>query len=155
MPIKKVNDNLNPRSVTERLWWAISSAKICVTRQFKSDRITDECEDLPTALPVSATMRSILAERLTVWEKIGWAAEQGMVPDGPLRRLLANHQAELKEHRRLLAEDRHALQAGLRRLAALFPVPPAPEPKPAEPSRSRDFSPLGDLLAQRPKGRLN
>lgn len=104
---------------------------------------------------MSPAMQDILAERLTVLEQIGWSAEQGMVPDGQPRRLLSNHEAELTEHRRLLTEDRLALQAGLRRLAALFPPPAAPEPEPPVPPRRRDFSPLGDLLAQRRKSRLN
>lgn len=124
------------------------AADIPASRQFQR-------RGQPAALPVSTTLQYILAERLATTEQIGWAAEQGMVPDGIPRRLLANHESELTEHRRLLAEDRHALQAGLRRLAALFPLPPAPEPQPPEPPRRRAFPPLGDLLAQRPKGRLN
>jgi len=115
-------------------------------------------EQKQSALPVSTLMQELRAEGATILEQIGWAAEQGTVPDGMPRRLRANLEAELTEHRRLLTEDQHAVQAGVRHLAALFPLPPAPEPElpaPPAPPRRKNFPPLGDLLAQRPKGRLN
>jgi hypothetical protein len=106
-------------------------------------------------MSLSPAMEDILSERPMILKQIGWSAEQGMVPDGAPLRLRASHEAELAEHQRLLIEDKHALRAGLNRLAALFPVPPAPEPEALPPPRSRKFPPLGDLLAQRPNQRSN
>jgi|GEM_PF-6439619 len=100
-------------------------------------------------------MADILSERPVVIGEIGWAAEQGMVPDGLPWRLLGTHEAELAEHRRLLAEDQAALQAGLRRLDAVFPAPPPLAPAPPVPPRPRHYKPLGELLAQRPKRNLH
>lgn len=108
-----------------------------------------------TALNLSPVMTDIMSEREELLGEIAWVAEQGVVLDGLPQQLLASHEAELAEHRRLLAEDHTALQAGLRRLDAAFPAPPPPVPEPPVPPRPRRFPPLGELLAQRPRRNLH
>ena len=98
-------------------------------------------------------MRDILDGRVGLVEQLGWSGERGVVPDGLPRRLLTNHEAELAEHQRLLADDRLALDAGSRRLAGLFPKPPEPAPPHPKPRRRRVYSPISDMLAERPRAR--
>lgn len=116
-------------------------------------RSRDVIEEL--SLPLSPTMQDIVADRPGILTQISWLAEQGMVADGSPLRLLASYEAELAEHRFLLAAELHTFQAGMQHLAALFPLPTPPEPVPIAPPRRRHFPPLGDLLAQRLKRPLH
>lgn len=96
------------------------------------------------AVPTERTpMQVIMADRDDLKAQIEAAAKCGYVPDGLALSLLANHEDELAERRRLLTEVVHQLQACLRRLAAMAP-PPKPEPEPRPEPRKRRFSKPSD-----------
>jgi hypothetical protein len=110
----------------------------------------------PPALPASSAMRVIKDGRAGLLDQLGWSAQQGVVGDGIVRRLLANHEAELAEHQRLLTQDGLTMETLELRLSALFPPLPEPEPEPAPPPaprRQRVYPVLGDMLSDRPKSR--
>jgi len=106
----------------------------------------------PSSLPVSLEMQRIYDERGVYISNIGWAAARSVVSEGPVHHLLANHEAELTEHKRLLGLDALALSSGMKRLAGLFPLPDAaPPPQP----RERYYPTVDDLYGMRPGSRVN
>jgi hypothetical protein len=136
-----------------------SSAMLSVTAgsdEPKTGALNSDVENRrPKGVPEQATIVMLHAERSGLLEQITRAATQGIVPDGLPRQLLANHEAERAEHRRLLEEDRQHLCAGLRGLNARYPAPPPPEPQPPVQPKPRSYPSIGDLLGQRPAGRLH
>ena len=103
-----------------------------------------------SSLPVSTEMHRIYADRRAILADIGWSVERSVIGDGSVHHLRANHEVERVEHMHLLGDDKILVHIGLRRLAGLFPEPPAPGP---EPRRPRDYPSLADMLAMRPKAR--
>lgn len=106
----------------------------------------------PSSLPVSPEMQRIYDERGVYISNIGWAAARSVVSEGPVHHLLANHEAELTEHKRLLGVDTLAVSNGMKRLAGLFPLP---EAAPPEPPRERYYPTVDDLYGMRPGSRMN
>jgi len=106
----------------------------------------------PSSLPVSPEMQRIYDERGVYISNIGWSAARSVVGDGPVHHLLANHEAELTEHKRLLGVDTLALANGRKHLAGLFPLP---EAAPPEPPRVKYYPTIDDLYGMRPGSPVN
>jgi hypothetical protein len=112
------------------------------------DDVTDTVpngEAVPSQL---SPMQAIMERRKRLEAQIEAAARQGFVQDGLSMCLLDNFNDELAERQRLLGEVEHQLQACLRRLEALAPLP-KPEPEPCPEPRKRRFNKPSDWL---PKG---
>ena len=109
----------------------------------------------PDASVRPTALIAIMAARVLLHDQIGQAANNGMVPDALLLSVLANHEAERAETRRLLVEEEAGFQSCLARVAATFPEPPLalPEPPPAPPPRH--FPRLGKLLSQKNSNQLH
>lgn len=113
---------------------------------------------VPNSDPVPSEptpMQIIMDRRVGLEAQIEAAADCGYVRDSLATSLLANHEDELAERRRLLTDLEHQLQASLRRLNALCPAPPEPEPAPIPPPRPRKFTAVKDWFGNGAAGRVN
>lgn len=107
-------------------------------------------------LPSEPTpMQIIMDRRVRLEAQIEAAADCGYVRDSLATSLLANHEDELAERRRLLTDLEHQLQASLRRLNALCPAPPEPEPAPLPAPRPRQFTAVKDWFGSGSAGRVD
>lgn len=101
-----------------------------------------------SALP-NEQRSTVLDHRADIHAELGQAARLGYVPDAHVYRLHANHVEELDEDRQELGQLEAKLLASLRRLAAMFPEPPAPEPEPTPAAPARRYQRASSMFDQR------
>jgi hypothetical protein len=75
-------------------------------------------------------------------------ARYGFISDAVIFQLHANHVEELDEDRWELRQLEQKLLASMRRLAALFPEPPAPEPEPEAPPTAKHYPRASSMFDQ-------